>query len=145
MRKLSIAIILIVVLSLSACVGVAKEKTIKIEPIDGIVTDEVGNVLYGYKLDVRWYDNGKESFMVWARVKNIIDEGFWARAYYRVLDADGREIGHYNKSLGYLDAGEDDLFTLSSSNKGWEEAKKPLKVKIWVEEEPWLWCLCLPC
>jgi hypothetical protein len=108
MRKLSIVIILIVVLSLSACVGVAEEKTIKIEPIQGV----------NYKIDVRWYDNGEESFMVWARVKNTSLAGFWARAYYRVFDANGREIGHYNKSLGYLDAGEDDLFTLSSSNKG---------------------------
>ena len=57
MRKLSIAIILIVVLSLSACVGVAKEKTIKIEPIRGA----------NHKIDVRWYDNGEESFMVWVR------------------------------------------------------------------------------
>ena len=135
MRKLSIAIVLIVMLSLSACVGVAKEKTIKIEPIQGV----------NYKIDVRWYDDGEESFMVWARVKNTSLVGFRPHAYYQVFDADGCEVGHYSKLLPYLKSGEDDLFTLSSSNEGWEEAKKPLKAKIWIEEEPWLWCLCLPC
>lgn len=133
MRKLSIAIILIIMLSLSACVGIAEEEKMKIEPISHD----------GFIIDVRWYDNGKESFMVWARVLNIDGER-WARAYYQVFDADGREIGHYNKSLGYLTHGEDDLFDLSSSNKGWEKAKKPLTVKIWVEEEPFL-CPCFPC
>jgi hypothetical protein len=44
-------------------------------------------------------------------------------------DGDGEEIARYYKSLGYLDKGEDKLFTVSFlKDKKWEDAERPLIV-----------------
>ena len=86
---------------------------IKIEPIQG-------DGYYQIEMMKHWIDDGKNSVMIWERVKNTVtgkediplvdDKGrYWADVVAWVVDDDGEgeEIARYRKSLGYLDAGED--------------------------------------
>ena len=74
--------------------------------------------------------------MIWERVKNTSEYGYCADVVAWVVDddGDGEEIGTYYKSLGYLDKGEDKLFTISFlKDKKWEDAERPLIVFIKIE------------
>ncbi|RZN68586.1 MAG: hypothetical protein EF807_05650 [Candidatus Methanolliviera hydrocarbonicum] len=139
MKKLPIILVISLLLISLAPACVAAGTGIKIVPIQGV----------GYHIEKmkHWIDDGKNSVMIWERVKNTSGDGYWADVVAWVVDDDGEgeEIARYYKSLGYLDKEEDKLFTVSFlKDKKWEDAERPLIVYIKIE--PRLTWLCpSPC
>ena len=133
MKKLPIILVIsLLLISLApACVAAG----IKIEPIQG---DDIEKSYHIEEME-HWIDDGKNSVMIWERVKNTSKDGYWADVVAWVVDDDGEgeEIAGYYKSLGYLDKGEDKLFTVSFlKDKKWEDAERPLKVYIEIKPRP---------
>ena len=148
MKKLLIILVISLLLISLAPACVAAGTGIKIEPIQGddIKIDDI-DMSYHIEKMKHWIDDGKESLMIWERVKNTSKskDGYWADVVAWVVDddGDGEEIARYRKSLGYLyyrkdlDKGEDKLFTVSFlKDKRWEDAERPLKVYIKIEPRP---------
>ena len=92
MKKLPIILVIsLLLISLApACVAAG----IKIEPIQG-------NGYYHIEQMEDWIDDGKNSVMIWDRVKNTSEDGYWADVVAWVVDDDGEgeEIARYRKSL----------------------------------------------
>ena len=79
MKRLPIILVIsLLLISLApACVAAG----IKIEPIQGD----------GYHIEKmeHWVDDGKESLMIWERVKNTSGDGYWADVIAWVVDDNG--------------------------------------------------------
>jgi hypothetical protein len=91
MKKLPIILVIsLLLISLApACVAAG----IKIEPIQG----------NGYHIEKmkHWVDDGKESLMIWERVKNTSGDGYWSDVVAWVVDDDGEgeEIARYRNFI----------------------------------------------
>ena len=91
MKKLPI--ILVISLLLISLAPACAASGIKIEPIQGD----------GYHIEKMedWIDDGKNSVMIWERVKNTSGDGYWADVVAWVVDDDGEgeEIARYRNFI----------------------------------------------